>query len=286
MASGLFVGLATLDLLYRVDALPQENQKVVAKESAIAAGGPATNAAVTFAHLGNSATLLAAVGTHAIANLIRAELQPHHVQLIDLTPDRTDSPAVSSILVTAGGDRAVVSINAVHRQVEAEALQINWLDQVDVVLVDGHQMAIGAAIAQAARARSIPVVVDAGSWKAGFEQVLSNADYAICSANFLPPNCHTAAEIFEYLAAQGVEQMAITQGDRPILWRDRSESGKIAVAPIDAIDTSGAGDIFHGAFCHFLFEHQFEQALTQAAIVAGRSCQFFGTRSWITQAKA
>lgn len=285
MPSGLFVGLATLDLLYRVDALPQENQKIVAKESAIAAGGPATNAAVTFAHLGNSAMLLAAVGTHAIANLIRADLQQHSVRLIDLVPDRTDSPAVSSILVTAGGDRSVVSLNALHCQVEVEALQMHWLDGVDVVLVDGHQMAIGAAIAQAARARSIPVVVDAGSWKAGFEQVLSKADSAICSANFHPPNCHTSAEVFAYLTAQGISQMAITQGNQPILWRDRSQSGEIAVAPIDAIDTSGAGDIFHGAFCHFLLQHGFEQALAQAAIVASRSCQFFGTRSWITHAR-
>lgn len=283
MPSGLFVGLATLDLLYCVDVLPQTNQKIVAKESAIATGGPATNAAVTFAHLGNSTALLAAVGTHAIAQLIRADLQQHHVQLIDLVPDRTDAPAVSSILVTAGGDRSVVSLNAVQRQVEAEALQMNWLDRVDVVLVDGHQMAIGAAIARAARARSIPVVVDAGSWKVGFEQVLSSADCVICSANFQPLNCHTATEVFEYLAAQGVGQMAITQGDRPILWRDRSSSGNLAVTPIDAIDTSGAGDIFHGAFCHFLLESDFEQALEKAAIVAGRSCRFFGTRSWMRQ---
>lgn len=55
---GLFVGLVTLDLIYLADAPPNANQKIVAQETTIAAGGPATNAAIAFQHLGNSATLI------------------------------------------------------------------------------------------------------------------------------------------------------------------------------------------------------------------------------------
>ncbi|NEQ24917.1 MAG: sugar kinase, partial [Microcoleus sp. SIO2G3] len=267
-----------------VDAPPLENQKIVAKDSLIAAGGPATNAAITFAHFGNAATLLAAVGAHAIADLIRADLQQHHVRLIDLSPDRVDPPAASSILITqATGDRAVVSLNAVQREASTETL-VNWLDRVDVVLIDGHQIAVGRAIAQAAKARSIPVVVDAGSWKFGFEQILSNADYAICSANFLPPNCRSTSEVFAYLAAQGIPHLAITQGSQPILWCSGDRSGEISVPAIDAIDTLGAGDIFHGAFCHFILSRNFEAALAAASEVAARSCRSFGTRSWMADA--
>ena len=282
MASGLFVGLATLDLLYSVEALPQANQKIVALDSAIAAGGPAANAAVTFAHLGNSASLLAAIGTHPIADLIRADLEQHAVRVIDLSPDRVDAPPASSILVTqATGDRAVVSLNAVRRQVRTADLWLDWLDRVDVVLIDGHQMELSAAIAPAARARSIPVVVDAGSWKSGFEQVLPQVDYAICSANFQPPNCSTIAETFSYLAAQGISNMAVTRGRESIVWRQPDCSGEIAVPTVEAIDTLGAGDVFHGAFCHFILQGDFQQALSKAASVAAHSCQFFGTRRWM-----
>ena len=62
---GLFVGLTTLDLIYRVAHLPQSNEKQTAADLAIAAGGPATNAAVTFRHLGNQAKLMSAVGQHS-----------------------------------------------------------------------------------------------------------------------------------------------------------------------------------------------------------------------------
>ncbi|NJK53322.1 MAG: hypothetical protein HC936_11840 [Leptolyngbyaceae cyanobacterium SU_3_3] len=93
---GLFVGLVTLDLIYRVDRLPEKNQKIVALDYTSAAGGPATNAAVAFSHLGGEATLLGGVGSHEIAALILTDLQQCGVRVVDLDPDRPESPPVSS----------------------------------------------------------------------------------------------------------------------------------------------------------------------------------------------
>ncbi|HYE73005.1 MAG TPA: PfkB family carbohydrate kinase, partial [Blastocatellia bacterium] len=155
------------------------------------------------------------------------------------------------------------------------------LQDVDVVLIDGHQMAVGVAIAQQAKAQNIPVVVDGGSWKPGFEQVLQFSNYVICSANFYPPDCHHAAAVFAYLTALGVPQIAITYGGQPIQYSTTDEMGAIAVPSVNVVDTLGAGDIFHGAFCHFILQSSFKPALTEAAQVAARSCQCFGTRGWI-----
>jgi sugar/nucleoside kinase (ribokinase family) len=47
---------------------------------------------------------------------------------------------------------------------------------------------------------------------------------------------------------------------------------------IKAVDTLGAGDIFHGAFCHYILQQDFPTALSNAAKVAARSCESFGTR--------
>ncbi|MBD0342574.1 MAG: sugar kinase, partial [Microcoleus sp. Co-bin12] len=71
MKTGLFLGLGTLDLVYLAVGPPGENQKVVASDCTIAAGGPAANAAVTFSYLGNAAVWAGVLGTHAIAQLIR-----------------------------------------------------------------------------------------------------------------------------------------------------------------------------------------------------------------------
>ncbi|MBW4524688.1 MAG: sugar kinase [Phormidium tanganyikae FI6-MK23] len=280
---GLFVGLVTLDLIYLADAPPSSNQKIVAQETTIAAGGPATNAAIAFQHLGNAATLIGAIGAHPICHLIKSDLQTCGVQMIDLDRTKTESPPVSSIVVTQStGDRAVVSLNAVRSQINPTYISANVLDDVDIVLIDGHQMEIGATIAKMARDRKIPVVIDAGSWKPGFETVFPWVDYAICSANFQPPTDQT---VFNYLRSFGIPQIAITQGKNAVTFTcargSELPTREIDVPQVPVIDTLGAGDIFHGAFCHFVLEHSFTTALSKAAIVAAHSCQFFGTREWM-----
>jgi len=273
---GLFVGLVTLDLIYLAEAPPSSNQKIVAEETTIAAGGPATNAAIAFQHLGNSATLLGAIGSHPICHLIKSDLQTCGVQMVDLDPHKIESPPVSSIVVSKStGDRAVVSINAVRSQI-AESPSAELLNGIDIVLIDGHQMQIGSAIAKQAHERNIPVAIDGGSWKPGFETVLPYVDYAICSANFKPPTDQT---VFDYLQDFGIAQIAITQGKNAI----ELPTLKIDVPQVPVLDTLGAGDIFHGAFCHYILEHSFIDALSKAANVSSHSCQFFGTREWMKQ---
>jgi sugar/nucleoside kinase (ribokinase family) len=280
--TGLFVGLTTLDLIYLVDAPPTSNQKIVAIDYLSAAGGPATNAAVAFKGLGNRATLLTAIGTHPITHLIRSDLHQWGVQSVDLMPTQTGSPPVSSILVTQStGARAVTSINAVKTQASIAAIPEDILTGVQVVLIDGHQGAIGAAIAQRAHQQQIPVVMDGGSWKPGFEAILPWVDYAICSANFYPPGCQTTRQVFEYLAHWGIKHSAITQGDQPIAYWDHGVRGEVAVPRIKTVDTLGAGDIFHGAFCHFIRQTDFVPALAAAAQMAAAACQFFGPRQWL-----
>lgn len=286
---GLFVGLTTLDCLYQAAHPPAADEKVVAAKSLLVSGGPATNAAVAFAQLGskldaaksNHATLLSAVGTHPITSLLKEDLQTYGVNLSDLTPNRQLPPPVSSIVVTAEtGERAVVAGNAVDLQIPASELSADILQGIDVVLIDGHQMQVGAQVAQWAKAQNIPVVVDAGSWKPEFETVLEQADVVIASANFFPPECRTTTEVLAYLEDLGVAQMAITRGGEAILYRERGSAGEIPVPSIRAVDTLGAGDIFHGAFCHFHLAHTFEEALLKASRSASFACQYWGTRDW------
>ncbi|MGI0486978.1 sugar kinase [Pantanalinema rosaneae CENA516] len=278
---GLFVGLVTLDLIYRTAQLPERNQKLVASDYLVAAGGPATNAAVAFSHLGTPATVMGVVGSHPITHLILTDLQQCGVTIHDLAPTQSDPPPVSSILVTeATGERAVISINAVKTQAAIAAIPNQVLDHTGVILIDGHQIEVGRAIAQRGKTLGIPIVLDGGSWKPGLDRILPWVDYAICSANFQPPGCHSETDVFCYLANLGIPYIAITHGEQPIQYRDRRESGTIAVPSIPAVDTLGAGDIFHGAFCHYLLQTNFVEALTLAAEVAAHSCQFFGTRAW------
>ena len=294
---GLFIGLVTLDLIYLAESPPKNNQKIVASDYTVAAGGPATNAAVTFSYLGNQATVLGVVGSHPMTQLIKGDLASYRVAIADLDLSNTQAPPVSSIIVTqTTGERAVVSINAVKTQATGESIPPEILQDVDIVLIDGHQMAVGIALAQMASAKNIPVVIDGGSWKPGFDKILPFVDYAICSANFYPPGCHTREEVFAFLSRVGIANIAITHGEKPIQYLTQGKTGFLDVPnihPIRAkdgslraqlsgvVDTLGSGDIFHGAFCHYILEENFPDALSLSAKIATLSCHFFGTRRWM-----
>lgn len=279
---GLFVGITTLDLIYLAPYLPQANEKLSAVDSTISAGGPATNASVAFSYFGNHARLLSVIGQHPITNLITTDLSQFSIEHQDLQPQWPESPPTSSIIVTqTNGDRAVISLNTARCQAQPEQIPPKILAGIDLVLIDGHQMPVSQVVAKNAQAQNIPVVVDGGSWKPGFEEVLKHTDYAICSANFYPPNCQTPEEVFHYLNAIGVPNLAITQGNDPILYQTPHTKGEIPVPPITPIDTLGAGDIFHGAFCHYILQQNFHHALSAAGEIATKACQFFGTRNWM-----
>ncbi len=280
--NGLFVGLITLDLVYLTATYPDKNQKVVAADYAVTAGGPATNAAVTFSYFDNQTTLLGGLGNNPITHLIKADLEKHNVTIQDLDKNRYEPPPVSSIITTQDtGDRAVISINAVKSQISKQLISPDIIDNIDIVLIDGHQMAASLKVAQLAKSKNIPIVIDGGSWKSGFEEVLPFVDYAICSANFYPPNCESKEEVFAYLANQNIPHIAITQGEKPIKYFSQGKFGNVEVPKVNAVDTLGAGDIFHGAFCHYIFNGEFTEALANAANIATHSCKYFGTRQWI-----
>ncbi|WP_009632759.1 sugar kinase [Synechocystis sp. PCC 7509] len=279
---GLFVGLVTLDFVYLATCAPKSNQKIVASDYTVSAGGPATNAAATFSYLGNEANLLSVVGNHPITELVKADLATCNVELSDLAPTTNSLPPVSSVIITQGtGERAVVSINAMKTQVTSSDVATELLSRSDIVLIDGHQMAVGNAIAREAKIKNIPVVIDGGSWKQGFERILPNVDYAICSANFHPPNCNNSEQVFAYLSSFGISHIAITHGEQPIEYLSNRQIHTINVPNVKIIDTLGAGDIFHGAFCHFILFKSFADSLVEAAQIAADSCQAFGTRRWM-----
>lgn len=281
-ATGLFVGLVTLDVIYQTPTPLGANEKRVADAVTLAAGGPATNAAVTFQALGGTAQLVAALGRHPLGTLVCQDLAQQGVTFHDVTPERTDPPPFSSIVVTAcNGDRAVISRNAVGRSPDGAGLPEGLLAPADVVLVDGHQIALGRLAAHQARQRGIPVVVDAGSWKPGFDTLLPLATVVIASQGFRPPGCATVEAAIAYLRQLAIPHIAVTQGAGPILVAQGDRIRSLAVPPCAVVDTLGAGDIFHGAFCHYYRDHGFEAALHLAMPVAARACQSFGTRAWL-----
>ena len=287
MPVGIFVGLSTIDVVHYVDKFPTSNAKISAQTQDVYVGGPATNAAIAFAHLGGSPSLVTAMGRHALADVIRKDAEARSVRLVDLSPEFAEPPAVSSISVDASGRRNVVSANGGRISVPPAEAEAQLVEKATVMLVDGHFMQACESWAAAAHARGTPVVLDGGSWKDGTEELLASVSIAICSADFRPPGCSNEEKTVRYLKQHGVKHVAITHGAEPVLFESGSSSGTIRVPQVEAVDTMGAGDIFHGAFCFFVsIGRGFVESLAEAAQIASESCRYHGTREWMKYVSA
>jgi sugar/nucleoside kinase (ribokinase family) len=278
---GVFVGLTTLDVVHHVDARPAADQKTTATAQFVAAGGPAANAAVAFAGLGGAAVLVTAIGRSAIGEAIRADLRAHSVTVVDAAADRTADAPVSAVAVTPStGERSVVGIDATALQVYEAPDLADVLDPADVVLLDGHHPVLAEA---ALKAASAPVVVDAGRWKPAMRSLLPRAQVVIASADFRVPDAPTAETTAQALLDLGIPTVITTHGGAPIHWWHHDDRGTVSPPRVQAVDTLGAGDVFHGAYCYFVLQPgaDLPTSIEHAAAVAALKCETPGPREWL-----
>lgn len=281
----LFAGRTTLDALYWLDGLPPEDTKVFARAFRVAPGGPACNAAITHALLGGRATLLSAIGCGPAAEVVRAALGQRGVGLVDLADGTDYETPLTTVLVNAANSTRTI-VNPPAEKLERSALggrwDAVWGDAPAVALTDGFYLKETLPLLAGLREAGAAICLDGGSWKPGTDEVAPLLTAAICSERFVLPGTDANAETtLAWFAAHGVPHAAITRGMRPILCLDRGRRFEIAVARVDAVDTSGAGDVLHGAFCfYFGMSGDFEGSLRRAAAVATRSCEGLGVAWW------
>jgi sugar/nucleoside kinase (ribokinase family) len=287
VTTGVIAGLCIVDLVHRVVSPPGPDEKVTALSRDLAAGGPATNAAVTFAALGGEAWLLTVVGSGGLAPVVRTDLARPRLTTVDLAATVPDVEVnVSSVVVVdATGDRSVVSLDAapVDESVAVEAARTALADATaEVVLLDGHYPLVALEVAAWGRARRIPVVLDAGRWKPHFAELVPMVDEVVCSAAFSVPTGSGFGRIADWCHAAGAGVVAQTHGGAPI---ELSTRGGRAVIPVPAgpvTDTLGAGDVLHGAYAfHRAAGGDPKEALRRAAEVASFACGFAGPRTWL-----
>ena len=276
--SGLFLGLTTLDLQYRLPHYPAPNSKHKVAETEISLGGPAANAAATFAFLGGKSSFCTVLGEHALTSFFAEQFRAYQVEAIDLSPASPHLPTLASVLTSAdNGDRTIVT--NIRQAAKLELDRIPKDQSWDIILVDGFHMEAAIELARWGRWKQIPVVLDGGSWKEGMEELLSYIDIAICSADF---QVASGEELFRYIAERGVTAIAQSRGGKEILSMQGEKRSAIAVPQVEVVDTLGAGDVLHGAFCWYYAQGgDFEDALRRAAEVASESCRYFGAKTWM-----
>lgn len=273
---GYFLGLTTIDIQYLVESFPKENAKQKSRDFCINIGGPALNAAATFARLGAKAKFFTVIGNHPLSPYVFSELEKLGIEGIDLSPKESELPVIATVISNSkSGHRSIVRNQGRKPAIDPSILEKHMKEVPHISLLDGFHMDAAANFASYSRKHKSPVVMDGGSWKERSPELISLSDIAICSDDFQVPS----GSVMKYLAEKGVKLRAISRGESPILFEEGNEEGEIAVPKVKAIDSLGAGDVLHGAFAYFFAKGQgFQSALKAAAEIASESTTYFGTR--------
>ncbi len=254
MHKGLFVGQCSVELVYYLPSAMRPAQRMKAERQLAFAGGAATNAAIAFTAFENVSTLVTGLGEHPLSEVARSDIMERAVELVDLDSLPHRPPSLGSVLVDLSSNEYGVAYSTTYaRKLRAAELGEALFHEVEVVLVDGSY--------------------------------LPQVDYLVASSAFRLPgcDCDNCEEFFAAMREYGIYNVAITRSYEPILAHENGTTLEIPVKQVKVLDSLGAGDIFHGAFCHYILKQDFMTSLRLSGEVATMSCTSLGPRTWIEQ---
>ena len=280
MAHILCVGIATLDQVFAVDAMPDRPEKYRAHDLVVTTGGTAANAAVAIARLGGKASFFGALGDDRLGDQIVAGLEREGVGCAGVCRIAGRRSPLSAILVDRAGERMVISYSDPELPGATATLPNRLSAGVGAVLGDTRWQAGSAHIFRLAREAGVPAVLDGDRAPREHPGVLELATHVAFSTQGLRDlsGSDDPRAGLESLPASA-SWFAVTNGAAGVFFRD---GGVIAHEPafaIEAVDTLGAGDIWHGAFALALAEGEDErEAVRFASAAAAIKCTRFGGR--------
>lgn len=265
----LCVGHASYDLVFSVPHHPGPDEKTVADSLIGCGGGPAANAAVAAAKLGYSAAFCGYLGDDVYGNAHLKELRDHGIDTRLVVRGESATP-LSAVLVKPDGKRALVNYKGDTKALPNGSVDFEQLAP-KVILFDGHEPNISLTLMEKLAINPVPTVLDAGSMHEGTQALMDKVDYLVCSEKFAL-QCAGDEQSALTRLAELAPAVVITLGERGLIWQRGTESGRLAAPPITAIDTTGAGDAFHGAFAAALTSGAEWPELLRYASAAGAYC--------------
>ncbi len=277
----LCVGLATFDIILEVDHHPGEDEKSFASTLLSCGGGPASNAAVAVARLGGKGAFMGYLGKDVQGEQHLQELLEENVHTEGIVRGESPTP-LSVILVKPQGHRTVVSY-------KGASPSLPWRPErmpatlPGCVLFDGHQPGLSVPLARLCVEKGVPTVLDGGSVHEGTLSLLPLVDHAVVSTSFA--RRFSGEHDLEKAMARLKDQapcVVITMGEKGLLWQKGGSSGHVKAFSIDAVDTTGAGDTFHGAYALCVSRGEdLAATLKKSSAAAALCCRKVGARRGI-----
>ena len=285
------VGLNATDTMIVVPGFPAYGGKTLIGREFYSVGGPVATAMVTCARLGLRAKYIGTVGDDERGRLQMDSLRESGIN-IEHVQQRANCANQSAYIIVdeSTGERTVFWSRPDCLALSPAGIAEEQITCARLLHIDGHDTPAVERAARIARNNGIPVTMDVDTVRPGLEHVLPFVDYLIADADF-PRRWTGMEDPFDALAAlqrqSGARVAAMTLGAQGVLAcvAGSGENNGFVYSPgfiVNSIDTTGAGDVFHGAFCYAVLQQMsIAEALEFSNAMAALNCTSFGARGGI-----
>ena len=280
----LCIGHSSWDITVPVDEYPVENTKYRYNEKYSAGGGPAANAAFVLGKWGMDTVIASTIGSDDFGTRIKKEFQDINVNTDYLETNYDKDTSFSFILINKkSGSRTVFNVATEHPALK----KLNYDFTPDIILTDGHDY--GESQNAISKYQNAITIIDAGRVTPELLELCKYIKYIVCSKGFAETvtnmkfdfnNPNSLVAIYNKLQDKYPNSIiVITLEEKGCLYQVGNEIKIMPGLNVQAVDTTGAGDIFHGAFTYGIANNfDMEKVVTLANIAAGLSVQKIGSR--------
>ncbi len=281
------VGLNATDTLILVSHFPAYAGKELIQQEILSPGGQVASALVTAAKLGLRVKYIGTVGDDERGRVQLSSLRETGINLDDVEI-RVECPNQTAYIIIdqSTGERTVFWSRPDCLRLEPSSIAPEKIAGARMLHIDGHDTPAVEKAAKIAREMGIPVSVDIDTIYHGFERVLECVDYLVASSEF-PAQWTSERDPFRALELiQNEYKMrvaAMTLGAHGALARVAGEGFVYSPAfVVNCVDTTGAGDVFHGAFCYAVLKGMpMRDTLEFSNAMAALNCTRIGARGGI-----
>ena len=278
------VGITVLDRVFRVEQLPTTGGKFVAKDYFEIGGGPAATAAVAIRKLGADAEFIGRAGNDDVAATMMREFDHYSVGHRYVNQIEGAQSSFSGILVDDSGERMIVNYQDAGLSRDPEWLKEINFAQFEAILCDVRWIEGAKYALEQAKHHKIPSVLDADITPEDITDLVQLADHVA----FSEPGLAKFSQLDDHLEGLRLAQtktngrVYVTVGSRGCFWLEGDEVKHQIAIPVKVRDTTGAGDVFHGAFAFAVARKMpIPKAVEFSSAVAALKCTKMGGREGV-----
>jgi sulfofructose kinase len=279
------VGLNSVDTLIRLPHFPKFDSKVEVISTEVLPGGQVATATVACQRWGLRTRYVGKIGDDFAGQIQRDGLQREGLETHLIEVPNCSSQVAFILVDQHSGERTVLWKRDARLDLLPGELRPEWITRARLLHLDGHPSAPAALAARWAREAGVMVTADLDNIYPGVEALLEHVDFLMSSRDF-PERLIGIADPIESLPVIarrfGCRVAGVTLGAHGALAWDGERFHYNPAFRVDAVDTTGAGDIFHAGFAYCLLEGRtLADALEFSCAAAALNCAAFGARGGI-----